>query len=161
MPDLTVAPISLRVSFGFRTVTAAAVILATGVNDDPPPIPGLAEQWGRGVYTCPFCDGFENQDKPLTVLGSAAWAPHTARMLLRCGFEFGEGVHLAFASVASELTSPSISPAAEPVGCRPGHTTAPPRSPRRRSRAARVVVVLLSCSVATVTVVARSSHVLG
>ena len=71
-----------RVTFDGRTVTASAVIVATGVNDDPPAIPGLAEHWGRGVYTCPFCDGFENQDTPLVVVGVPAWAPHTATMLL-------------------------------------------------------------------------------
>src|SRR6478736_3914541 len=45
------------VRFGPQRTTAAMVVLATGVNDTPPPIPGLAEHWGRGVFTCPFCDG--------------------------------------------------------------------------------------------------------
>ena len=71
-----------QVTFDGRTVTASAIVLATGVNDDPPAIPGLAEYWGRGVYTCPFCDGFENQDTPLVVVGVPAWAPHTATLLL-------------------------------------------------------------------------------
>ena len=73
---------AFRVTFEGRSVTASAIVLATGVNDDPPAIPGLAEHWGRGVYTCPFCDGFENQDTPLAVVGVPAWAPHTATMLL-------------------------------------------------------------------------------
>jgi thioredoxin reductase len=70
-----------RVSFDGRTSTAGKVILATGVNDDPPPIPGLAEHWGRGVFTCPFCDGFEHQDLPLAVVGDPAMAPHLAQLL--------------------------------------------------------------------------------
>lgn len=57
------------------------MILATGVNDDPPPIPGLAEYWGRGVFTCPFCDGYEHRDLPITVIGDTATAPHLARLL--------------------------------------------------------------------------------
>jgi thioredoxin reductase len=39
------------------------LLLATGVTDDIPDIPGMAELWGHGVYHCPFCDGFELCDK--------------------------------------------------------------------------------------------------
>lgn len=53
-----------RVRFGAAVTTARFVILATGVNDNPPPVAGLAERWGRGVFTCPFCDGFEHADQP-------------------------------------------------------------------------------------------------
>lgn len=70
-----------RVVFEGRTSSAAKVVLATGVNDDPPPIPGLADHWGRGVYTCPFCDGYEHADQPVTVLGDPQFVPHTARLL--------------------------------------------------------------------------------
>jgi len=70
-----------QITFDGRTSTAAKVILATGVNDDPVPIPGLAEHWGRGVFTCPFCDGFEHQDLPLAVVGDPHIASHGARLL--------------------------------------------------------------------------------
>jgi thioredoxin reductase (NADPH) len=70
-----------RVTFDGRTSTAGKVILATGVNDDPVPIPGLAEHWGRGVFTCPFCDGFEHQDLPLAVVGDPMLGSHGARLL--------------------------------------------------------------------------------
>jgi thioredoxin reductase (NADPH) len=70
-----------RVTFDGRASTAGKVILATGVNDDPVPIPGLAEHWGRGVFTCPFCDGFEHQDLPLAVVGDPTLASHGARLL--------------------------------------------------------------------------------
>jgi thioredoxin reductase len=79
--DLVRDGAAFRVSFDGRTSSAATVILATGVNDDPPPIPGLAEHWGRGVFTCPFCDGFEHQDLRLAVVGDPAMAPHLARLL--------------------------------------------------------------------------------
>ncbi len=46
------------------------LLLATGVADQLPPIPGLAELWGRGVFNCPYCDGFEVRDQPLAVLAS-------------------------------------------------------------------------------------------
>ena len=70
---------------GGRPASARAVVLATGVNDDPPPIPGLADHWGRGVFTCPFCDGWEHQDQPLSVVGDPAFGPHVAQ-LLRSGW---------------------------------------------------------------------------
>lgn len=58
-----------RISFGGRTTTSRLVVLATGVNDNPPPIPGLTEHWGRGVFTCPFCDGYERADRPWALVG--------------------------------------------------------------------------------------------
>jgi thioredoxin reductase len=42
-----------------RVVAARRVVVATGLRDDLPPIEGLAEQWGRGVVACPYCDGYE------------------------------------------------------------------------------------------------------
>ncbi len=47
---------------------ARRLLLATGVADQLPPIPGLAELWGRGVFNCPYCDGWEVRDQPLAVL---------------------------------------------------------------------------------------------
>jgi thioredoxin reductase len=35
------------------------LILATGVIDELPAIPGLAEQWGKTAFFCPYCDGYE------------------------------------------------------------------------------------------------------
>lgn len=70
-----------RASFDRGVATAATVVLATGANDDPPPVPGLAERWGRGVFTCPYCDGFEHADLHLAVLGDAAWVPHLSRVV--------------------------------------------------------------------------------
>lgn len=60
---------AFSVYFGDRSTTAAHVVLATGVNDEPPAIPGLADLWGRGVYTCPFCDGYEHSDQPWGLIG--------------------------------------------------------------------------------------------
>jgi thioredoxin reductase len=47
---------------------ARRLLLATGVADQLPPIPGLTELWGRGVFNCPYCDGWEVRDQPLAVL---------------------------------------------------------------------------------------------
>ena len=52
------------------TEQARRLLLATGVADQLPPIPGLAQLWGRGVFNCPYCDGWEVRDQPLAVLAS-------------------------------------------------------------------------------------------
>ncbi len=54
------------------TEQARRLLLATGVVDELPPIPGLAELWGRGVFNCPYCDGWEVRDQPLAGLDEDA-----------------------------------------------------------------------------------------
>jgi thioredoxin reductase len=51
-------------------VEAARLLLATGQVDEPAPVPGLAERWGRSVFHCPFCHGYESRGKRLAVLGA-------------------------------------------------------------------------------------------
>lgn len=63
---------------GGKTVRGRRVLLATGVIDEQPPIEGIAELWGRGVYHCPYCHGYEVRDTPLAVLGSSPAAIHLA-----------------------------------------------------------------------------------
>jgi thioredoxin reductase (NADPH) len=55
---------------GKRTITAPAVILATGIVDEKPSLPSLPEFIYRGgVRFCPICDGFEASDKRIGVAG--------------------------------------------------------------------------------------------
>jgi thioredoxin reductase len=61
---------SLALAEGQR-VEARKLVLATGVIDVLPQIPGLAELWGRGLYHCPYCHGWEVRDRPWGVLGEA------------------------------------------------------------------------------------------
>jgi thioredoxin reductase len=53
---------------GGAPVRARRLLLATGVLDELPTIPGLAERWGHGVVHCPYCHGWERRDLPLAVL---------------------------------------------------------------------------------------------
>jgi len=41
------------------TLQARRVLLATGLRDELPPLPGLEETWGATVFSCPYCHGFE------------------------------------------------------------------------------------------------------
>src|SRR6266536_1182932 len=61
--------VQMRATDG-TTEQARRLLLATGVADQLPPIPGLAQLWGRGVFNCPYCDGWEVRDQPLAVLAS-------------------------------------------------------------------------------------------
>ena len=58
-----------------------AVVLATGVHDELPPVDGLADRWGKSVFNCPFCDGWEHRDQPVVVIDAAPGADHLARMV--------------------------------------------------------------------------------
>ena len=63
-------------------LTGRRVLVATGLVDELPDIPGLAEQWGRGVLHCPYCHGWEVQDQAIAVVATGPMAAHQA-MLFR------------------------------------------------------------------------------
>jgi thioredoxin reductase len=45
------------------------LLIATGVTDNLPDIPGFDQLYGRGVFHCPYCDGWEVRDQPLAIYG--------------------------------------------------------------------------------------------
>ncbi|MBA4136244.1 MAG: NAD(P)/FAD-dependent oxidoreductase [Opitutus sp.] len=51
------------------TERARLLLLATGRVDVVPEVAGFTEFYGRGVYHCPYCDGWEHRDQPLVVYG--------------------------------------------------------------------------------------------
>jgi thioredoxin reductase len=55
-----------------RTITARRILVATGVRDVLPEVPGLAEHWGHSVVHCPYCHGWEVRDEPIGVLARGA-----------------------------------------------------------------------------------------
>ncbi|WP_308310468.1 FAD-dependent oxidoreductase [Streptomyces sp. CC210A] len=54
---------------GGAVLDARHVVLATGLRDHLPDIPGLRALWGGDVLFCPYCHGYEVRDRPLVVLG--------------------------------------------------------------------------------------------
>jgi thioredoxin reductase len=62
-------------------VRAHAIVLAHGLRYDPPPLPGIEALWGRSVFHCPFCDGWEVRDRPLAFHGSGPGAVRSALLL--------------------------------------------------------------------------------
>ncbi|MEV7968170.1 NAD(P)/FAD-dependent oxidoreductase [Sphaerisporangium sp. NPDC088356] len=60
-----------------RALTARRVLVATGLRDVLPEVPGLAEHWGHSVVHCPYCHGWEVRDKPIGILATGpASVPH-------------------------------------------------------------------------------------
>jgi thioredoxin reductase len=60
---------------------AHAIVLAHGLRYDPPALPGIGALWGRSVFHCAFCDGWEVRDRPLAIRGSGAAAVRSALVL--------------------------------------------------------------------------------
>ncbi|RJQ73812.1 NAD(P)/FAD-dependent oxidoreductase [Pseudonocardiaceae bacterium YIM PH 21723] len=74
------AGFQLRLASG-RTLNARKLIVATGLVDGLPDIPGMAERWGRDVLHCPYCHGYEVADQPLGVLGAGPLSVHVALLV--------------------------------------------------------------------------------
>ena len=55
-----------------QDLTARRILVATGVGDQLPDIPGVRQRWGRDLLHCPYCHGWEVRDRPLGVLGTLA-----------------------------------------------------------------------------------------
>jgi thioredoxin reductase len=67
------------------TYQARRTILAIGVTDALPNIPGLAERWGRTVFHCPYCHGYELQQGPIAVIATSRVSLHQAQLLPEWG----------------------------------------------------------------------------
>lgn len=77
-----------RTADGFRlclgdggSVEARGLVLATGIADVLPDVPGMREAWGAGVVHCPYCHGWDFCDRPTAVYGSGHDAFETGRFL--------------------------------------------------------------------------------
>ncbi|MHA5050640.1 NAD(P)/FAD-dependent oxidoreductase [Streptomyces sp. SD15] len=66
---------------GGRAVHARRLVIATGLKDELPTLPGVAERFGRDVLHCPFCHGWEVRDQPFGVLASTAASVHQALLV--------------------------------------------------------------------------------
>lgn len=59
-------------------VRAGRLLVATGLVDELPAVPGLGARWGRDVLHCPYCHGWEVRGQPLAVLADGPSAVHQA-----------------------------------------------------------------------------------
>lgn len=70
--DIVTRPHGFTVQIDDGAVDTRMVLLATGVRDRVPDIPGATECFGTSVHHCPYCDGWEFRDKRIAVVGSGA-----------------------------------------------------------------------------------------
>ncbi|MBL1097551.1 NAD(P)/FAD-dependent oxidoreductase [Streptomyces coffeae] len=84
--DGTVVAAERRATGGFRVtladgtaVRAERLLVTTGLVDELPAVPGVAELWGTDVLHCPYCHGWEVRDQAIGVL---AGGPHAVRQAL-------------------------------------------------------------------------------
>ncbi|WNG38494.1 NAD(P)/FAD-dependent oxidoreductase [Archangium violaceum] len=68
-----------RIASGFRVVLAGGdavecrrVLLTTGLVDELPDLPGYRELWGKSIFACPYCHGWEVRDQAFGVLATSA-----------------------------------------------------------------------------------------
>ncbi|MEU0940934.1 NAD(P)/FAD-dependent oxidoreductase [Embleya sp. NPDC005971] len=66
---------------GGAVLKARRVVVATGLRDELPAIPGVRERWGRDVLFCPYCHAYEVRDRPIAVLGTHPGAVRHALLL--------------------------------------------------------------------------------
>lgn len=64
-----------------RIELARSLVVATGLTDELPDVPGLAQRWGKSVLHCPYCHGWEVRDQRLGVLATSPMALHQARLV--------------------------------------------------------------------------------
>ncbi len=62
------------------TIGTRRLVVATGLRDELPDVPGVAERWGRDVLHCPYCHGWEVRDQPIGILATGPLAVHQALM---------------------------------------------------------------------------------
>jgi thioredoxin reductase len=78
---------------GGRTLHARRILLATGVLDELPEIPGVRERWARDLLHCPYCHGWEVRDQPIGVLGTHPGCVQHAQLLRQWSDDVAFFVH--------------------------------------------------------------------
>ncbi|MEV6511221.1 NAD(P)/FAD-dependent oxidoreductase [Streptomyces sp. NPDC051642] len=90
---------------GGETVHARRIVVATGLKDELPSVPGVVERFGRDVIHCPYCHGWEVRDQAFGVLATTAMSVHQALMVS----QWSKDVTLFLHTVAeSELTDDDL-----------------------------------------------------
>jgi thioredoxin reductase len=105
-----------------RTERAARLILAAGVRDELPAVPGLRERWGRTVVHCPYCHGYESGPGPFGVLSSGEGSAEQALLVSDWApvIYFTQGLHEPGPELSAQMEARGIriehSPVVELMG---------------------------------------------
>ena len=74
---------AFRVRLTSEVIEARRILLCTGMIDEMPAIDGFRELWGRAIFQCPYCHGWELQDRRWGYLPLAADASHVPAFALQ------------------------------------------------------------------------------
>ncbi|RFP64312.1 NAD(P)/FAD-dependent oxidoreductase [Hymenobacter lapidiphilus] len=100
------------------TFAAPTLLLATGLRDELPPLPGFAECWSTSIVHCPYCHGYEVADQPTGLWMNGEMVAHMVAMLLNWTREltvFTNGPATFGADVRALLAQHSVSLEETPV----------------------------------------------
>ncbi|MFD4180129.1 NAD(P)/FAD-dependent oxidoreductase [Rhodococcus sp. NPDC058514] len=86
-----------------RSVSARRLLVTTGLVDELPDVPGVAERWGREVLHCPYCHGWEVRDRAIGILATGPLAAHQALMWRQWSADVTVFLHTAAEPGADEL----------------------------------------------------------
>ncbi len=75
---------SVKLATG-EVLESTKLVLAFGISDELPAIPGLAERWGSSVLHCPYCHGYEFSGQRLGVLNVSPMSLHQAMLIAEWG----------------------------------------------------------------------------
>lgn len=76
---------AFHVSSGGSIHSARRLLLAVGVLDRLPDIPGLSERWGKSIFHCPYCHGYELDSGRIAVIATGPMSIHQAQLLPEWG----------------------------------------------------------------------------
>lgn len=102
---------------GGEVLQAARLVLATGMRDELPDVPGLDLRWGRSIFVCPYCDGYEYGDMALGVLAAGPLSVHQAMLVSDWGptTYFTQGLHEPDAEGLAALSARGVRIERSPV----------------------------------------------
>jgi len=64
-----------------KTFLSRKVMLATGLKESLPNVKGIREYYGKSLFSCPYCDGWELRDQPLVLIAENSNASHLAKTI--------------------------------------------------------------------------------
>ena len=117
---LKALPSGFQVQIGSESLLAKRLILATGVVDVLPPIPGMAERWGKSLFHCPYCHGYELNQGRVGIVATGPLSTHQACLVSEWGARgqsmfFSNGAFEPDAEQLVELRAREISLEREPI----------------------------------------------
>jgi len=113
-------PGGFSVEVAGESLGAKRLILATGVVDELPKIPGVRERWGRSVFHCPYCHGYELQRGRVGIVATTPLSAHLAMLASEWGAPgqsmfFLNGAFEPDAEQLAEFAARQISIEREPI----------------------------------------------